>query len=192
MFNYICGKVVEKEIGSIVIENNGIGYELGISDNTLADINVGDYAKMLVYLYVREDQVALYGFSKKEEKALFLKLINISGVGPKMAMQILSGYDLKTLTMAIATSDIKTLAKIKGLGKKTAELIVVSLREQLGLDISTSQGVGNAISDDISDAVGALESLGLDRVAAVKAVNEASKNVSGVENLISYALKGLL
>lgn len=192
MFNYICGKVVDKEIGSIVIENNGIGYELGISDNTLADINVGDYAKMLVYLYVREDQVALYGFSKKEEKALFLKLINISGVGPKMAMQILSGYDLKTLTMAIATSDIKTLAKIKGLGKKTAELIVVSLREQLGLDISTSQGVGNAISDDISDAVGALESLGLDRVAAVKAVNEASKNVSGVENLISYALKGLL
>jgi len=192
MFNYICGKVVDKTIGQIVIENNGIGYEIGISDNTFSDVNVGDYAKLFAYLYVREDQIALYGFSRNEEKTLFLKLIDISGVGPKMAMQILSGYDLKTLTMAIATGDIKTLAKIKGLGKKTAELIVVSLREHFSNDISLGTGTGAVVSDDITDAVAALESLGISKTEAVKAVNEASKHVEGVENLISYSLKGLL
>ena len=130
MYNYIKGTLVAAEPGRVVLENNGIGYELGVSGNTLADANVvGKEMKLYTYLYVREDVFSLYGFSRAEEKTLFMRLIEISGVGPKLAMQILSGYDLGTLTVAIATGDVKTLSKIKGLGKKTAELIVLNLRE---------------------------------------------------------------
>lgn len=192
MYSYICGKVVDKTLSSIVLDNNGIGYELGCSGNTLADCNFGDYVKLFAYLYVREDEYSLYGFSRTEEKALFMHLIEISGIGPKMAMQILSGYDLKTLTVAIATSDIKTLAKIKGLGKKTAEMICVSLREQFSADIALGQGAGATVSDEVSEAVSALEGLGISKTDAVKAATEAAKKVQGVENIIAMVLKGLL
>lgn len=118
MYNYIQGKIVDKTFTSIVVDNNGIGYEIGVSGNTLFDVAVGEITKVYTYLYVREDEMSLYGFSRLEEKKLFMRLIEISGIGPKMAMQILGGYDLKTLTVAIATGDVKTLCKIKGLGKK--------------------------------------------------------------------------
>lgn len=189
MYNYIIGKIAGKTDNSLIVENNGIGYEIGVSGNTLYDANMGDTVKIYVYLYVREDTFALYGFSRAEEKNLFLKLIEISGIGPKMAMQILGGYDLKTLTVAIATGDTKTLCKIKGLGKKTAELIVLNLREQAADDLTSVEIGGSLMSDELSDAVFALESLGVSKTEAVKAVNEASKVVSGIENIISYALK---
>lgn len=189
MYNYIIGKIAGKTDNSLIVENNGIGYEIGVSGNTLYDANMGDTVKIYVYLYVREDTFALYGFSRAEEKNLFLKLIEISGIGPKMAMQILGGYDLKTLTVAIASGDTKTLCKIKGLGKKTAELIVLNLREQAADDLTSVEIGGSLMSDELSDAVFALESLGVSKTEAVKAVNEASKVVSGIENIISYALK---
>lgn len=190
MYNYICGKIVDKTFTSIVVDNNGIGYEIGVSGNTLADIDMGEIAKVYTYLYVREDEMSLYGFSRMEEKRLFMRLIEISGIGPKMAMQILGGYDLKTLTVAIASGDIKTLCKIKGLGKKTAELIVLSLREQVAGDITLFDDHNDVTtSDDIADAVFALESLGISKTEAVRRATEASKTVKGVENIISYCLK---
>ena len=131
MYNYIQGKIVDKTLTAIVVDNNGIGYEIGVSGNTLMDVDMGEIVKIYTYLYVREDEMSLYGFSRLEEKKLFMRLIDISGIGPKLAMQILGGYDLKTLTVAIASGDAKTLCKIKGLGKKTAELIILSLREQV-------------------------------------------------------------
>ena len=115
MYNYIKGTLVAAEPGMVVLENNGIGYELGVSGNTLADADrIGKEMKLYTYLYVREDVFSLYGFSRAEEKTLFMRLIDISGVGPKLAMQILGGYDLGTLTVAIATGDIKTLSTILG------------------------------------------------------------------------------
>lgn len=192
MYNYICGKVVDTFSGTIVLDNGGIGYEIGVSDNTLNQISIGEVVKIYTYLYVgREGDMALYGFYRKEEKKLFLRLIDISGIGPKVAMQILSGYDLHTLTVAIASGDVKTLKKIKGLGKKTAELIILSLREQVADDIvDTNDSVGNSIvSDDILDAVFALESLGYSKTEAVAAASEASKQVQGVENIIKYCLQ---
>lgn len=192
MYNYISGKVVDKTPSSLVIDNNGIGYEMGVSNNTLYDIGLGEIAKIYTYLYVREDTFSLYGFSRAEEKNLFLRLIDISGVGPKMAMQILGGYDLKTLSVAIASGDVKTLCKIKGLGKKTAELIILNLREQVADDITTVEGGATAIAgDDISDAVFALESLGISKTDALRAATEASKEVSGAEAIIAYCLKRL-
>lgn len=194
MYNYITGKVVAKTDSAIVLDNNGIGYELGVSGNTLFDVEYGEIAKIYTYLYVREDEMSLYGFSRMDEKNLFLRLIEVSGIGPKMAMQILSGYDLKTLTMAIASGDIKTLSKIKGLGKKTAELLVVSLKDHVADDITLltmdggSQGAP-LVGEDVADAVAVLESLGIAKTDAVKRATEAAKHVSGAENIIAYCLK---
>ena len=192
MYNYIQGKVVDKTFTSIVVDNNGIGYEIGVSGNTLQDVAIGEIVKIYTYLYVKEDEMSLYGFSRRDEKKLFMRLIEISGIGPKMAMQILGGYDLKTLTVAIASGDVKTLTKIKGLGKKTAELIVLNLREQAADDITLFDSHQDAVTgDDIADAVFALESLGLSKTDAVSAATEASKAVKGVENIIAYCLKKL-
>ncbi len=194
MYSYITGKVVSKTDSSIVLDNNGIGYELGVSGNTLFDVEYGEIAKIYTYLYVREDEMSLYGFSRLDEKNLFLRLIEVSGIGPKMAMQILSGYDLKTLTMAIASGDIKTLAKIKGLGKKTAELLIVSLKDHVADDITLLAMDGgpsgsSIIGEDVADAVVVLESLGIAKTDAVKRATEAAKHVSGAENIIAYCLK---
>ena len=191
MYNYIKGTLAAVEAGRVVLENNGIGYELGVSCNTLADAKeIGREMKLYTYLYVREDVFALYGFSRAEEKTLFMRLIEISGVGPKLAMQILSGYDLGTLTVAIATGDVKTLSKIKGLGKKTAELVVLNLREQVAVDMADAASeIGGAMEADVSDAVFALVSLGVSNTDAVRAVQKAKQTASGVQELISTALK---
>ena len=193
MYNYIIGKVTYAMGNTIVVENNGIGYEIGVSATTLYDAcSIGEIVKIYTYLYVREDTFALYGFSKLEEKTLFLRLIEISGVGPKLAMQILGGMDLNSLTVAIATGDIKTLAKIKGLGKKTAELIVVSMRDQVSADLNSVISPLERVADkDQSEAVFALVSLGMSNTEAVKLVAEIAKTTTGLENIIREALKRL-
>ncbi len=194
MLNFVCGKVVDITFNSVVVENNGIGFDIGVSQNTISDCALGEIVKIFTYMHVREDALALYGFSRLEEKKLFLRLIEISGIGPKMAMQILGGYDLRTLTVAIATGDTKTLCKIKGLGKKTAELLVLHLKEQVSNDLTqteTVEGGSSMLSDDVSDAVFALCSLGISKTDAIKEVTELAKTVSGVENLIASALKKL-
>ena len=192
MYNYIQGKIVDKTLTAIVVDNNGIGYEIGVSGNTLMDVDMGEIVKIYTYLYVREDEMSLYGFSRLEEKKLFMRLIDISGIGPKLAMQILGGYDLKTLTVAIASGDSKTLCKIKGLGKKTAELIILNLREQVADDITLMSDHQDAITgEDIADAVFALESLGLSKTDAVRMATEASKVCHGTEEIIRHCLQNL-
>ena len=193
MYNYIIGKVTYAMGNTLVVENNGIGYEIGVSATTLYDCcTPGEIVKIHTYLYVREDTFALYGFSKLEEKTLFLRLIDISGVGPKLAMQILGGMDLNSLTVAIATGDIKTLSKIKGLGKKTAELIVVSMRDQVSADMASAISPLEKYADkDQSEAVFALVSLGMSNTEAVKLVAEIAKTTFGLENIIREALKRL-
>lgn len=193
MYNYIIGKVTYAMGNTLVVENNGIGYEIGVSATTLYECcTPGEIVKIYTYLYVREDTFALYGFSKLEEKTLFLRLIEISGVGPKLAMQILGGMDLNSLTVAIATGDIKTLSKIKGLGKKTAELIVVSMRDQVSADMASALSPLEKYADkDQSEAVFALVSLGMSNTEAVKLVAEIAKTTSGLENIIREALKRL-
>ena len=194
MYNYIKGVVVDATQNKIVIENNGIGYEISVSGNTLNDTcKIGQTVKIYTYLYVREDMFLLYGFSKLQEKNLFLKLIDISGVGPKMAMQILSGYDLNTLSVAIATSDTKTLTKIKGLGKKTAELIILNLKDTLADGITDIEDLSSTtiVNTEITDAVFALEALGISKTEAVKTVNMVAKTTKGVENIIAKSLQML-
>ncbi len=194
MYNYVSGKIVDKTVNTIVVDNNGIGYELGVSGNTLADVDMGELVKIFTYLYVREDTFALYGFSRKEEKDLFMRLIDISGIGPKGAMQILSGYDLRTLLVAIATGDVKTLSKIKGLGKKTAELIVLSLKDSIADSVADNSFEGeiktsSIVDADMAAAIDMVENLGISRGEAIRLVDEASKHVSGLGDIMSYVLK---
>lgn len=190
MYSYIQGKIVDKTFTSIVVDNNGIGYEIGVSGNTLTDIDMGEIVKIYTYLYVREDEMSLYGFSRLEEKKLFLRLIEISGIGPKMAMQILGGYDLKTLTVAIASGDSKTLCKIKGLGKKTAELIILSLRDQVADDITLFNDHRDAVTgEDIADAVFALESLGISKTEAVRMQPKQARRATAQRRLYALACK---
>ena len=148
MYSYIQGKIVDKTFTSIVVDNNGIGYEIGVSGNTLTDIDMGEIVK------------------------------------------ILGGYDLKTLTVAIASGDSKTLCKIKGLGKKTAELIILSLRDQVADDITLFNDHRDAVTgEDIADAVFALESLGISKTEAVRMATEASKTCHGTEEIIRTCLQ---
>lgn len=197
MYYSITGKVVFYEEGRLVLENNGIGYDLGVSANTLAKFTKkGEIVTAYTYLHVQEDALRLFGFATKEEKAMFINLISISGVGPKIALQILSGIDLQRLAICIVNSDVKTLAKVKGIGRKTAERIILELKEKIDLESSEDDsffgliGTGVEINDDTSsDAVLALVSLGISKTEAVKAVASARQKSSKLEDIITIALR---
>lgn len=115
MYAYIIGKVTYASLGAVVLENNGIGYQIFCSAKTVAAISGAKEAKLHTYLHVKEDAFVLYGFLTEEERAIFMKLISISGIGPKMSLQILSGMDEKTLAISIVTGDSKALSKIKAI-----------------------------------------------------------------------------
>lgn len=199
MYYSITGKVVYYEEGKVVLENRGIAYELNVSANTLtAFAKKGETVVAYTYLKVAEDEMSLYGFGSKEEKAMFINLISVSGVGPKTALQILSGIDLQRLAIAIVNSDVKTLSKVKGLGKKTAERIILELKEKIA-EVGSSDGddgffgtLGGEVSskDEVAgDAVLALVSLGVSKTEAVKAVAVARSKTDKLEDIITLALR---
>ena len=195
MIGYVYGKVMSNDDNVVLLENNGIGYEVVCSSSAFCTLMEKREGGVYTYLQVKEDGVSLFGFESRQEKNMFLKLISVSGVGAKMGMTILSGMSLKDLAVAIAASDVKTLSAIKGLGKKTAERIIVELREKMGaMDTSgTSSAAVNAnIGSDGDNAVMALISLGYNRATAVKAVSSAAASgAKSVEELIAMALRSL-
>lgn len=123
MIAYLKGKVIDIFDGGVVLENGGIGYELLCTSALFGKLTANKEGGAYTYLQVREDGLSLFGFDTKEEKGTFLKLIAVSGVGPKMAMGILSGMSVGDLATAIATNDIKSLSKVKGLGKKQRNVL---------------------------------------------------------------------
>ena len=195
MIGYIKGTLLSANNGVILLENNGIGYEITCSASVYEKILADKKGEVYTYLAVREDGVSLYGFISPEEKNMFLQLITVSGVGPKMGITVLSGMTLNDLAVKIAMSDVKGLSAIKGLGKKTAERIILELREKVGtVDVSEvqkdiqSQNVVVESGDE--DAIIALMSLGFTKAECAKAVKEAKDNgASTVEQLISYAIR---
>lgn len=194
MYNYIKGIFSSAEENTVVIEANGVGYELLASDKTIERLgNPGAECKIFCYLSVREDEMSLYGFADRQEKEFFKKLINISGIGCKMAISILSSGTLSDIISAIAGADVGKLSKIKGVGKKTAERIVVELRDKIAPGSDTSVFVTSpVISAQTSDgeAVEALISLGYTRQEAVAAVVRNEKPGMTTEQIILAALKG--
>ena len=196
MIAHIKGKVIDQFDGGVVLENNGIGYEIFCSSAAFARLVEKGEGGVYTYFQVKEDGVALFGFDSKDEKTMFLKLISVSGIGPKIGIGILSGMRVCDLATAIATSDVKTLSKIKGLGKKSAERIILELRESVSAgdigEVKKSTPVEAPLSRDEEDAVVALMGLGFNGTQAKTAVKFArEQGACSIEQIISFALQSL-
>ena len=183
MLGFVSGKVVSLEEGSAVVENNGLGFELAVSSNTLGRLEAGAETKLYTYLQVREDGLTLFGFATLDEKKMFLKLVSV-----------LSGLKLSDLAAAIVTENVTALTSIKGLGKKTAERIILELKEKVSVTPDMSDGAltgkDGFTSPESNEAVSVLVSLGLNRQEAASRVKNAAENgASTTEELLSYALK---
>ncbi len=196
MYSFISGIIEDKLENLVVIEQNGIGYEIFVSTNTLSNLpNVGEYAKIYTYLHVREDAFQLYGFLSKEEKNLFLKLITVSGVGSKMALVILSSLSVQNLISCIVSGDVKTLSQAKGVGKKTAERIILELKGKLG-ELNTTllsdfSALSGATSTACDEACELLVNMGLSKFDALKLVNKVALENDTTEMIIQKALKNM-
>ena len=196
MIGYISGNLITASAnGVIVLETGGIGYEITCSAQAYEEVVNKGKGSLFTYLNVRDDGFYLYGFISMEEKSMFLKLITVSGVGPKMGITILSSMNLSSLALAIATSDVKTLSKVKGCGKKTAERIILELREKISsLDVDTPTTDTPTLSkiEVDEDAVIALMSLGFTRSESIKGVERAiSEGAKSIEQIIAFAIKGM-
>lgn len=196
MFNFICGEVVAKEEGILVLKSGEVGFELCVSDYTAIDCNVGDYIKIFAYLQVKEDGLTLYGFSTLEEKKIFLQLITVGGIGCKMACSVLSNVSVNELATAIFTGDAKRLACVKGIGKKTAERIVLELKEKIvppaniGSQPEKKAQQEAVFSAEAMDAISVLVSLGIAKNEAESRIAKAvEKGLKKTEEFINFALK---
>lgn len=190
MFSYINGEITEKECDKVVVDVGGVGFELFCSDVTLSQCAVGECRRLYVYLQVKEDGMCLYGFSTLQEKAMFMRLISVSGVGCKMAATVLSGMEAGALAQAIFNGDAKQLTKIKGLGKKTAERIILELREKVAEEAQQTPVTVAGMTKDMADAVAILCSLGKNASEAEKLVEAASKlGAVTAQELINMAFR---
>ena len=188
----IRGTLVEKEPTRVVIETAGVGYELLIPLSTYEKLpRTGSEVKLLTSHCVREDDEILFGFASEDEKGLFAKLTQVSGVGPKSAIAILSGSSVSELALAIAGGDAKRLAAIKGVGKKTAEKICVELRDKVGEFAFAGRGGEGAASPVMRDALAALRALGFNEEVSSKMVADVlakDPKIDSVEQVIKLAL----
>lgn len=197
MLGYVSGKVLSGTDNIVLIENGGIGYEVNCSAAAMQRLLEKREGGVYTYLQVKEDGISLFGFNTLEEKQMFLKLLSVSGVGAKMAINVLSGMSLADLALAIASSDIKGLSKIKGLGKKTAERIIVELRESVshlasGEVTSAKAAVLKGTNQDGDNAITALMTLGYTRAVAASAVEKAiAGGADTLEKIIAEALRSL-
>ena len=198
MIAYIRGLLAEKEPTRVVIEAPGVGYELLIPLSTYDRLpHVDEEVKLLAWHCVREDDEILFGFATEAEREMFAKLVSVSGVGPKIAIAILSGSSISELSLAIASGNAKRLASIKGVGKKTAEKICIELKDKvsaLAALASASGGKGaDATAPILRDAILALSALGFNEETAnkmVAGVMAAKPDLRDVETIIKTALAG--
>lgn len=199
MYYSISGKVIYCGEGRLVVECGGVGYDLAVSTSTLVKLgNIGQQVTVYTYLQVQEDALRLFGFYSLEEKAMFENLLTVSGVGPKLAIQILSGQELGQLVASIVNADVKAIASSKGVGKKTAERIVLELQGKLNADGALESILGGNATpvatsgDEITrDAVEALMSFGISRSQAEQAVAKVRGNADDLESVIALAFRSL-
>jgi Holliday junction DNA helicase RuvA len=172
MIAHLRGKLLAKTPQSIVVESCGVGYEVSISVPTYTGLPAeGAEISLHIYTHVREDTLALYGFASLEEKRLFEKLFSVSGIGPRLALTVLSGLSTERLVAAIRAQDHATLTRVPGIGKKTAERVVLELKDKLeGMGPAAMTGTNAPVAEDV---LSALVNLGYQRPAALKAVETA-------------------
>ena len=203
MIAFLRGKVLTTTVETVILDVNGVGYEVYCTGSVFRKITVGAVAELYTYLQVKEDGITLFGFDTPKEKELFLKLISVSGVGPKLGISILAALSADDFAFAVATADVKRLSAVKGLGKKTAEKIVLELHGK----ISAAEVLG-ASGDDFTptaqqaapvklsamdeEAVSALMGLGFTRAESTQAVKKARDlGATTVEEVIMKALQGV-
>lgn len=189
MIGYLRGELAENRDGCIIVDVGGVGYEVTVSQKTCENLpSIGNEVKIYTYLSVREDGVTLFGFERKDEQDMFFKLIGVNGVGPKSALYIFDAFDVPDLKYAIISEDSKRISKANTIGKKTAERIILELKDKidrneiLGVSPIEDEPEGKKKLDgEAADAVDALVSLGYDRKSSEKAVT----SVEGYDKLDS-------
>lgn len=198
MYSYIKGTVEEINIDHIVIDNNGIGYEVIVPTTMLASLRLKEPdTKIYTYYHVTENGVALYGFEDKEMKSLFKLLIGVNGIGPKGAIAILSTLTVADLRFAIAGEDSKAIAKAPGIGAKTAQRVIIDLKDKIDFEEAFESKLNvnatGVIANDVkSDVVMALVSLGYSSTDSLKAMQDISIDENmDVETLLKETLKRL-
>jgi Holliday junction DNA helicase RuvA len=180
MIAHLRGKLLAKHPNQAILETGGVGYDVTISVPTFSDLpGVGSEVSLHIHTHVREDLIALYGFLRPAEKYLFEKLITVSGIGPKLAITILSGMAADEMVAAIRGNDIERLTRIPGIGKKTAERMVLELRDKLPVPIGEAVAASPAMSPVEEDVLSALMNLGYQRTTAEKALTAVAKNGKG-------------
>ncbi len=199
MISFLVGTIEEKYENTLVLDVGGVGYELQISNSSLVALpDANETTKVYTYLHFKEDGIALYGFATVEEKAIFMKLITVSGVGPKMAISILSGMKLSDLIVAITREDVSLLSKIKGLGKKTAERVCLELKDKIsavgyGTDLfNYKENLDNFYDENaLNDAVETLINLGVNKNEAYKLARANAGDGATAEEIILKVLRYL-
>lgn len=197
MIEFIRGKVDDLTPTTVVLETNGIGFLMNISLNTYTELQMKEEAKLYIFEAIREDAYQLYGFSSKKERTLFEYLLSVSGVGGNTARMILSAFSPQEITRIIATEDSQTLKSVKGIGLKTAQRIIVDLKDKITKiegDATSIQKAKNVYDDTAEEAVSALTMLGFAPSATQKVVShllQESSETLTVEQIIKKALKAL-
>ncbi len=196
MIGFLKGKILSLSPETALIETaSGVGFEVLLSGEAYNSLAGKKEGEVFTYMQVREDGVSLFGFCSPEEKEMFLKLVSVSGVGPKLGIAVLSGMSAVNVAAAIAAGDVKRLSSIKGMGKKTAERIILELREKVSLSAQPSVSGGESVATPSvgdEDSVVALMTLGFTRAESVKAIARArEQGATTVEDIIMLALKGM-
>lgn len=198
MIAFLSGKLIDKTANSVILDVGGVGYEVAIPLSTFYEIGeVGETVELRIYTNVREDAIQLFGFKTQREKELYLKLISVQGVGAKSGITMLSGMSADEMIAAVRTENLAKLTSIPGVGRKTAERLVVELRDKVGelsADISAEASMAAAAgvgTDGIfDDALSALVNLGYQRSAAEKALQQVRQD--GVEPNVQKLLRSAL
>lgn len=193
MIGRLVGKVLEKQAPLVLVDVSGIGYEVFVPMNTFYQLPTeGAIVTLHTHFVVREDAQILYGFYQKQERELFRMLIKINGVGPKMALAILSGISLEELIHCVSNNDVVQLTRVPGVGRKTAERLLVEMRDKLDdwAEISTTPGsIVDSLSDAMKDASSALVALGYKATEAGKLIKKVYQANLSSEELIRLALR---
>jgi Holliday junction DNA helicase RuvA len=191
MIAQLNGKLIEKNPTELVIDCGGVGYDVKISLNTYTTIGTSEAIRVFTKLIVREDAQILYGFATKEEREMFNYLISVSGIGPNIAMVMLSSMVPEEIAYAIQTEDVVTIQGIKGIGAKTAQRVILDLKGKVMKIAGGIENSGALNNTNRFDALTALVSLGFDKKAAEKAIDKLDSGDLPVETLIKEALKVL-
>jgi Holliday junction DNA helicase RuvA len=191
MIAQIQGKLIEKNPTELVVDCNGVGYEIKISLNTFSSMGDDEFIKVYTKLIVREDAQILYGFYSKEEREMFNLLISVSGIGPNTAMIMLSSLIPAEVAHAIQSDDVATIQSVKGIGAKTAQRVIIDLKGKVIGFNPEHENIANTNNTNRFDALNALVSLGFDKKATEKTLNKLDSGEKSVEDLIKEALKHL-